>query len=70
MAGVFSGPKDIPESVMEASAAACRAMTFLAESRGTLVKEKTYPPEKDVSGQEPRIGVFVCHCGRNIGECC
>jgi heterodisulfide reductase subunit A len=66
VAGVLAGPKDIPESVMEASAAACRAMSFLTESRGTLVKEKTYPPERDVSGQEPRIGVFVCHCGRNI----
>ena len=66
VAGVLAGPKDIPESVMEASAAAARAMTFLAESRGTLVKEKTYPPERDVTGQEPRIGVFVCHCGRNI----
>ena len=66
VAGVLAGPKDIPESVMEASAAASRAMSFLAESRGTLVKEKTYPPERDVTGQEPRIGVFVCHCGRNI----
>ena len=67
VAGVFAGPKDIPESVIEASAAASRAMSFLAEARGTLVKEKTYPPERDITGQEPRIGVFVCHCGRNIG---
>jgi len=65
-AGVLSGPKDIPESVMEASAAASRAMALLAEARGTLVGEKSYPPERDVSGQEPRIGVFVCHCGKNI----
>jgi heterodisulfide reductase subunit A len=67
VAGVFSGPKDIPESVVDGSAAASRAMSFLAEARGTLVREKTYPPERDVTGQEPRIGVFVCHCGRNIG---
>ncbi len=66
VAGVLSGPKDIPESVMEASSAACRAMTFLAESRGTLIKEKTYPPERNVAGEEPRIGVFVCRCGKNI----
>ncbi|MGD0795214.1 MAG: FAD-dependent oxidoreductase [Dehalococcoidales bacterium] len=65
-AGVLTGPKDIPESVMEASAAASKAMSLLAEARGTLIKEKTYPPERDVTGQEPRIGVFVCHCGRNI----
>ena len=66
VAGLFSGPKDIPESVMEASAAASKVMGFLAEERGSLIAEKTYPPERDVSGQEPRIGVFVCHCGRNI----
>jgi heterodisulfide reductase subunit A-like polyferredoxin len=65
-AGVIAGPKDIPESVMEASAAASRAMSLLAGVRGTLVKEKTYPPERNVTGQEPRIGVFVCHCGQNI----
>ncbi len=67
VAGLFSGPKDIPESVIEASAAASRVMGFLAEERGKLVSEKTYPPERDITGEEPHIGVFVCHCGRNIG---
>jgi len=66
VAGLFSGPKDIPESVMEASAAASKVMGFLAEEKGSLIRGKTYPPERDVTGQEPRIGVFVCHCGRNI----
>ena len=36
------------------------------QARGTLTQEKTYPPERDVSGEEPRIGVFVCSCGINI----
>ncbi len=65
--GGFQEPKDIPYSVMEASAAACEAKADLSEARGTLVKEKTYPQEKDVSSEEPRIGVFVCNCGTNIG---
>jgi len=65
--GPFAGPKDIPETVMEASASASKAMALLAEERGSLIKGKEYPPENDVTGQEPRIGVFVCHCGRNIG---
>ena len=65
--GAFSEPKDIPESVTDASGAAAQAMSLLAESRHTLVTQKEYPQEKDVSGQRPRIGVFVCHCGRNIG---
>jgi heterodisulfide reductase subunit A len=65
--GPFAGPKDIPETVMEASAGAARAMALLKDERGTLITHKEYPPEKDVTGQEPRIGVFICHCGRNIG---
>ncbi|MBW2571035.1 MAG: FAD-dependent oxidoreductase [Deltaproteobacteria bacterium] len=65
--GAFQGPKDIPESVMEASAAACNSGVNLASARGSLVKEKEFPDENDVTGQEPRIGVFVCNCGVNIG---
>ncbi|MHB8158016.1 MAG: FAD-dependent oxidoreductase, partial [Desulfocucumaceae bacterium] len=68
VAGSFSGPKDIPETVMQASAAAGVTQSLLADVRGTLVKEKEYPPERDVSGEEPRVGVFVCHCGINIGS--
>ncbi|KKK65601.1 hypothetical protein LCGC14_2972500, partial [marine sediment metagenome] len=64
--GAASEPKDIPETVIQASAAAARASELLAESRGTLVEEKEYPPERDVSEEPPRIGVFVCHCGINI----
>ncbi len=65
--GPFSEPKDIPETVMEASSASAKAMALLAEQRDTLVTEREWPPEKDVSGQRPRIGVFICHCGKNIG---
>jgi len=65
--GAFQGPKDIPETVAQASGAVSSASSALASVRGTLVREKEYPPERDVSGEEPRIGVFVCHCGINIG---
>ncbi|MDY7032075.1 MAG: FAD-dependent oxidoreductase, partial [Thermodesulfobacteriota bacterium] len=65
--GAFQGPKDIPESVMEASSAACGAAMSLASARGTLVKELVFPEEIDVSDQLPRIGIFVCNCGINIG---
>ncbi len=64
--GVFQGPKDIPDSVAQASSAAAEAMGFLAEARGTLVEEEHYPDEKVTVEEEPRIGVFVCHCGNNI----
>jgi heterodisulfide reductase subunit A-like polyferredoxin len=65
--GPFREPKDIPESVTEASGAAALAGSLLSSGRGTLVVPPEYPPEKDINGQEPRIGVFVCHCGSNIG---
>ena len=66
--GAFSGPKDIPDSVAQASGAAGKAAALLADERGTLVTKKEYPEEKDVTDKEPRIGVFVCHCGINIGS--
>jgi heterodisulfide reductase subunit A len=65
--GAFSSPKDIPESVAQASGAAAKAMNVIAGERGKLVTVRKYPPERDVSQEEPRIGVFVCHCGINIG---
>ncbi|MDQ1239855.1 MAG: heterodisulfide reductase subunit, partial [Thermodesulfobacteriota bacterium] len=68
VAGAFQAPKDIPQTVMEASAAAGVAMRMLADSRNTLTIKKELPPEKDVTGQDPRIGVFVCRCGINIAS--
>jgi len=65
--GAFASPKDIPETVIEASAAAGRVNALLAHVRGELVKTKEYPEEIDVKDQLPRIGAFICHCGINIG---
>lgn len=64
--GPFTEPKDIPETVTQAGGAASKVLSLLSEVRGTLIKTKEYPPEKDVTGQDPRIGVFICHCGSNI----
>ncbi|RLI38639.1 heterodisulfide reductase [Candidatus Bathyarchaeota archaeon] len=64
--GTFSSPKDIPETITQASAAAAAAERLLSSARGTLAKTREYPDEIDVRGQPPRIGVFVCHCGINI----
>jgi len=65
--GVFTGPKDIPQTVMEASAAASASTGALAEARGTLLKKKVFPQEKDVAEEPVKAGVFVCNCGINIG---
>jgi heterodisulfide reductase subunit A len=64
--GAFTEPKDIPTSVIDASAAAGKVGTRLADSRWTLTKTKELPAEIDVKGEPPRIGVFVCCCGTNI----
>ncbi|HEX9017215.1 MAG TPA: FAD-dependent oxidoreductase, partial [Chloroflexota bacterium] len=64
--GPFAEPKDIPETVVEASGAAAKAMALLSGVRGTEVRKKEYPSERDVTGEDPRVGVFICHCGSNI----
>jgi len=65
--GAFTEPKDIPDSVIQASGAAAKALSIIGEARGTLVRKKEYPPEKEISPEEePRIGAFICSCGTNI----
>ncbi len=66
VSGGFQGPVDIPESVFSASGAASQIGELLDYRRENLTKERIYPEERDVSKEEPRIGVFVCHCGANI----
>ena len=68
VSGALQGPIDIPESVFSASGAGSQIGELLDYRRGNLSKERIYPPEKDLSQEEPRIGVFVCHCGANIGR--
>jgi len=68
VSGAFQGPIDIPESVVTASGADALISQLLAYRRGKLARKRVYPPERDVSGEEPRVGVFVCRCGANIGR--
>jgi heterodisulfide reductase subunit A len=68
VSGAFQGPIDIPESVFSASGAGSQCGEFLNHRRGKLSQERLYPVEKDVAQEEARVGVFVCHCGANIGR--
>jgi heterodisulfide reductase subunit A len=68
VSGAFQGPLDIPESVVTASGAGSQVGELLAARRGKLARERVYPPERDVAGEEPRVGVYLCHCGANIGR--
>jgi len=64
LAGCIQGPKDIPDSVSMASGAAAKAVAPIKNRERHLGRD--FPPEIDVSDEEPRIGVFICHCGKNI----
>jgi heterodisulfide reductase subunit A-like polyferredoxin len=68
VAGAFQEPKDIPESVAQASGAAACAMDQLASARGNLIQRHEYPWERDTADESPRVGVFICHCGHNIAS--
>ncbi len=69
VSGAVAGPKDIPETVCEASAAAEAASAPLSSARGSLITPEVLPPERLLAeGEELRIGVFICHCGTNIAS--
>ncbi len=64
--GTFTGPKDIPQAITEASAAVSEATKHLTAVGSAIVQRRKRFPERDISREEPRIGVFVCRCGSNI----
>ena len=71
--GAAAGPKDIPETVIEASAAAAAASCVVNRTSadrsdyGAYFQSEELVPLRDVSKEPIRMGVFVCHCGINIG---
>ena len=66
-AASFTAPIDIPDSISSASGSGALAAQLLASQRGALAQTKVYPEERSVEGEDPKIGVFVCNCGTNIG---
>jgi heterodisulfide reductase subunit A-like polyferredoxin len=65
--GTSSAPKDIPDTVAQASGAASKASAFVVNERDTTNSGGNFPPEQEIP-DEPRVGVFCCHCGINIGS--
>lgn len=68
VAGTFEAPKDIPETMVQASAAACMAGADLPAAVKEAGEEDEPPKERDISLEEPKVGVFICDCGENIGS--
>lgn len=65
--GTIQEPKDIPETMVQASAAACMAAGDIGSAPVLEEEKESIIPERDVSGEEPKVGVFICDCGENIG---
>ncbi|MGC8837226.1 MAG: FAD-dependent oxidoreductase [Anaerolineae bacterium] len=68
VAGAFSSPKEIAETVIDASGAVAESLKLLSGTRGTLSRERLIPPERDISGEPVRVGVFVCRCGTVVAD--
>lgn len=69
--GAITGPRDIPESVIQASGAAASARALVINSdQGDLSLDLLPQQEQKklrfTDNERARIGVFVCHCGSNI----
>ena len=67
VAGVIQSPKDIPETMVQASAAACMAGSDLGVVEKVEREKELLPMETGIVGEELRVGVFICDCGENIG---
>ncbi|MBM4036893.1 MAG: CoB--CoM heterodisulfide reductase iron-sulfur subunit A family protein [Planctomycetes bacterium] len=65
--GTASGPKDIPESVIQASGASSAALAMMSGLEASEPKAEL-PEPRDLRGEPTRIGVFVCRCGINIAS--
>ncbi len=75
--GAFQSPKEIAESIIDASGAAAEAMRLLSTKIGHAPRSREYPflacngefpPERDVAPEAPRAAVFVCACGDAISQ--
>jgi len=68
VAGAFGVPKEITESIIDASGAVAQAIQLLSGTQHSLDEPVTYPIERDVSGERPRVGIFACRCGGEISD--
>jgi heterodisulfide reductase subunit A len=68
--GAFSSPKEIAETIVDSAGAAGDVMRLFQDQLGCsqasheypFMSDIEFPPERNVVGEEPRIGVFSCRC--------
>jgi heterodisulfide reductase subunit A len=68
VAGAIKSPKDIPETVVEASSAAADAARLLSSLDRTRQEEGPYPMPGDFGRAVPRIGVFFCESSDTLSR--
>ncbi|MCP4646975.1 MAG: FAD-dependent oxidoreductase [bacterium] len=69
--GPFSGPRDIPDTICQATAAASRVAALLGSSLDKKAEGKVEVPHDETAAlrdEEPGIAVFICKCGGEISE--
>ncbi len=64
--GSATGPRDVPDAIAQSSGAVAKSGIYVLP--GEIHIEKELPVEISVRGEEPRVGVFLCTCGLNIGS--
>jgi heterodisulfide reductase subunit A len=73
--GTFLSPKEIAETFLDAVGAAGDVMRLMSDRLGSGASSREYPflsrgdefpPERDVSDEPTRVGVFVCECTPSI----
>ncbi|MGD2177451.1 MAG: FAD-dependent oxidoreductase [Anaerolineae bacterium] len=73
VSGAFREPKDIPETVVEASAVAASAARLVGQGASRRVASSSphndvgEHEERDISLEWPRVGVFLCDCRGEVG---
>ena len=74
--GAFASPKEISETIIDASGAAGEVMHLLNDQLNSFPYSREWPflsngslpPEKDVSSKPIRAGIFACTCGGSISQ--
>jgi len=74
--GAFSSPKEIVETIIDASGAAAEVMRLLNDRLNTypvshelpFLSDNNLPPERDVSREKPKVGVFICTCAGTLAK--
>mgnify|MGYP005839446051 FL=1 len=64
--GAFATPKEIAETVIDASGASARVMELLSGATQVAPTRKPLPPERDISGEPRKVAVYVCECGQEV----